>query len=67
MALYPLLPGGYKKIGQAISYGPLRHCSPRRGETAVEGTQQRSARISVALSREDVIDAFPVAYPVEGV
>ena len=22
---------------------------------------------SVALSREDVVDAFPVAYPVEGV
>ena len=66
MALYPFLQGGYEQVGQAVSYGSLRRCGPRWGGTTVEGAQQRSVRVSVALFREDIVYAFLVACPVEG-
>ena len=66
MALYPFLPGGYEQSPKQSYMGHYGVVVPDGEERRFGVHNNVPHEFSVALSREDVVYAFPVTCPVEG-
>ena len=66
MTLCPFLPGGYEQIGQAASHGPYGVVVRDGEERRLRVHKNVPHEFSVALSRDNVVYALPIAFPVKG-